>query len=360
MLLTDQSTKNSEPQAYIEEAVASNHTVDTSMSNILDSEIDVKTRIKTMAQEMLSSLKEIKEPPQTPVSKPERRIPGGTRPNTNMFQDHHIDSADIDPNRLNDNGTLKKNRRVKCKLCSKVLIKPNFGTHMKSFHLPDEECSFCGEEFPAMKISSHQRKCFGVEGGDREEGRGSGRYLKRRLEFSSKKDADPVLTSLATQSPDVSGGSEAVTGRIGALTNESEGVRWGSGYALGGLGEIKAVPGGADDIQVGAGAGAVPGGAETVQEDAGAVQEGAGAVPEGAGAVPGCAGALPGEAWVEAVPGGAEAVSGGAEDVPGGREAVPGGRDGAATVVGIPTNGRYTDHFQDSVFLPRCCCENNT
>ena len=32
----------------------------------------------------------------------------------------------------------------------------------------------------------------------------------------------------------------------------------------------------------------------------------------------------------------------------------------AATVVGIPTNGRYTDHFQDSVFLPRCCYENNT
>ena len=32
----------------------------------------------------------------------------------------------------------------------------------------------------------------------------------------------------------------------------------------------------------------------------------------------------------------------------------------AATVVGIPTNGRYTDHFQDSVYLPRCCCENNT
>ena len=27
--------------------------------------------------------------------------------------------------------------------------------------------------------------------------------------------------------------------------------------------------------------------------------------------------------------------------------------DSAATVVGIPTNGRYTDHFQDSVFFTK-------
>ena len=29
----------------------------------------------------------------------------------------------------------------------------------------------------------------------------------------------------------------------------------------------------------------------------------------------------------------------------------------AATGVGIPTNSRYTDYFQDSVFLLSCCCD---
>ena len=31
----------------------------------------------------------------------------------------------------------------------------------------------------------------------------------------------------------------------------------------------------------------------------------------------------------------------------------------AATGVGIPTNSRYTDYFQDSVFLLSCCCDLN-
>ena len=317
VLLSDQSIKNSEPQASIEEAVATDHTMDTSMSIIFDSNIDVKTRIKTMAQEMLRSLKEIKEPPQARVSKSGRGIPGGSRPNTNMFQEHHIDSAAIDPNRFNNNGTLNKNRRVKCKLCSKVLIKPNFGTHMKKFHLPDEECSFCGEEFPAMMISSHQKKCFGVKRGDREEGMGPGRFQKRRLEFSSKtgKAAEVFLTSLVTQGP-ASGGSGTVTGHIGASTNESEDVPWGSEGALGGSEDIEAVPGGAR-------AGDVPGGAEAVQEGAGGVPGEAEAVPGGAKVASGGAEGVPGGA--DAVPGGAEAVPEGARVLPVGTGAVPGG-----------------------------------
>ena len=47
-------------------------------------------------------------------------------------------------------------------------------------HLPDEECSFCGKEFPATKIRSHQKECVKKKEENRDDQDSKG--TKRKLE----------------------------------------------------------------------------------------------------------------------------------------------------------------------------------
>ena len=88
--------------------------------------------------------------------------PGSVVPTRfSLYCRYFKDSLEIDPNRVNMDGTLKRNRLVSCTLCpgGKVICHTGISTHMKAFHLPDELCSTCSQEIPANKIVGHRKTC---------------------------------------------------------------------------------------------------------------------------------------------------------------------------------------------------------
>ena len=66
-----------------------------------------------------------------------------------------------------------------------VVLKPSFPLQ---YHLPDEECSKCGLEFPAAQIRSHQSECVTkMEGkGEEEQNRIDSENNPRRAEVNKK------------------------------------------------------------------------------------------------------------------------------------------------------------------------------
>ena len=80
-----------------------------------------------------------------------------------FFLQYFVDSIEVDPNRYHEDGALKRNRNVMCKLCSqkKLVSYEGIWMHMKSRHLPPEDCPKCCQEFPAINIKSHVKMCGG-------------------------------------------------------------------------------------------------------------------------------------------------------------------------------------------------------
>jgi len=79
-----------------------------------------------------------------------------------IFASFYTDDETIDPERrMNPDGTLNKNRRISCNLCSQLVIFGTFAKHMRNLHLPDETCSKCGVDFPSGKILAHFKICKG-------------------------------------------------------------------------------------------------------------------------------------------------------------------------------------------------------
>jgi hypothetical protein len=118
---------------------------------------EVKIVVKQMAYEMLSSLKESQNQTKAVGSK-------GGKGYSSIFLEYISDSSEIDSNRFNEEGKLNRFRKVKCKLCnSSVVSWANFSTHMRNFHLPEEMCQSCGENFQARDILNHRKKCSGGE-----------------------------------------------------------------------------------------------------------------------------------------------------------------------------------------------------
>ena len=51
-------------------------------------------------------------------------------------------------------------RQVSCNLCGgKIVSYHNISTHMRMYHLPEEECPTCGQEVSAVDIPEHKRQC---------------------------------------------------------------------------------------------------------------------------------------------------------------------------------------------------------
>jgi hypothetical protein len=67
---------------------------------------------------------------------------------------------EVDPNRINADGSVKRKRIVSCKLCAgKTLSYSNISTHMKRYHLPEEDCVVCGRQVAAEAMPGHRRSC---------------------------------------------------------------------------------------------------------------------------------------------------------------------------------------------------------
>lgn len=62
------------------------------------------------------------------------------------FKEHYIDC---------ETTTARGTRMVQCKLCGHKGSYHNFSTHMRKYHLPDEECLTCGEEVSPMQMLNH-------------------------------------------------------------------------------------------------------------------------------------------------------------------------------------------------------------
>ena len=88
--------------------------------------------------------------------------PGSVVPTRlSLYCQYFKDSIEIDPNRVNIDGTLKRNRLVSCTLCpgGKLIAQTNISNHMRCYHLPDELCTTCSQEIPANKILKHRKSC---------------------------------------------------------------------------------------------------------------------------------------------------------------------------------------------------------
>ena len=101
--------------------------------------------------------------------------PGSVRPpldSAAYFLQYFTDSDDVDPDRYHIDGTLKKDRSVVCNLCSirRLMSFKAISKHMKSQHLPDEDCPNCGQDFPASRIKAHMKTCLGDQTASRSDG----------------------------------------------------------------------------------------------------------------------------------------------------------------------------------------------
>jgi len=137
----------------------------------------------------------------------------GISPKQSLFAEYYRDLPTNSTSGLLDYDT----RKVQCLVenCGSQVSYKSFSNHMKQMHLPDEECSYCGIEFPATKIKSHQQDC-GKRREENREGHQDSKGTKRKLESEM---GDRKFLSISSWS----GPEEQKTKRTFSPTEANEG-----------------------------------------------------------------------------------------------------------------------------------------
>ena len=103
--------------------------------------------IKSLAGEMLASLKPPEEPARARWWNPGRQ---------SIYDAYFKDAPDVHEA---GKGGKTQRRRILCTLCNRKISLSNKSTHMKAFHLPAEDCRVCGAEVAAAAWPRHRRVC---------------------------------------------------------------------------------------------------------------------------------------------------------------------------------------------------------
>ena len=99
-------------------------------------------------------------------------------------------------------------------------------------HLPDEECSFCGSEFPATKIRSHQRECVKRKEETREDYQDcKGNKRKLELEMTNRKSwlgHEELKTQSKSPRTEAEGGSVVGEHQTKNIHQQNISIKYGS------------------------------------------------------------------------------------------------------------------------------------
>ena len=112
---------------------------------------EVQHLVKNLASQMLSSVREVKNEHLKPELKKLSNPFGKSSIYLEYFTKVKTSGLEIKANRK---------QKVSCNLCrGKIISYGNISTHMKKYHVPEEECPTCGQEVPALDIPEHRRRC---------------------------------------------------------------------------------------------------------------------------------------------------------------------------------------------------------
>ena len=108
---------------------------------------EVNHLVKNLASQMLNNVKKAKN---CQVESESKTLLNPTSRRSSIYMQYF---TELDLN-------AKGRKQVSCNLCGgKIVSYHNISTHMRMYHLPEEECTTCGQEVPAVDIPEHKRQC---------------------------------------------------------------------------------------------------------------------------------------------------------------------------------------------------------